>query len=61
MRRLHDWYLQALVEGIIMLIAIVRNEHYFRGNDEIHIEFEELILLFNQDDIDKSLVDCYFM
>lgn len=59
MRRLHEWYMQASKEGNIMLIVAVREEHYFRGNDEMHIDFEELFQLFNQDAIDKSLVSCY--
>jgi hypothetical protein len=59
MRRLHNWYLQASAEGSIMLITSIRDEHHFRGNDEIHIEFEELFQLFNQDAIDKSLASYY--
>jgi len=59
MRRLHEWYMQASKEGNNMLMAAIREEHYFRGNDELHIEFEELFQLFNQDALDKSLVSCY--
>ena len=59
MRRLHEWYMKACVEGEIMLIVGVRDEHYLCGNDEIHIEFEELFQLFNQDAMDKSLISCY--
>ena len=59
MRRLHDWYMKACVKGDIMLIMAVRDEHYFRGDDEIHIEFEELVQLFNQDAMDKYLISCY--
>jgi hypothetical protein len=51
--------MQACGEGSIMLIVALRDEHYFRGNDEIHIDFEELFQLFNQDALDKSLVTCY--
>jgi DNA/RNA endonuclease YhcR with UshA esterase domain len=29
------------VEGEIVLIVGVLDEHYFRGNDEIHIDSEE--------------------
>ena len=59
MWRLHEWYMQASKEGNTMLIVAVREEHYFRGNDEIYIDFEELFQLFNKDTIDKSLVSCY--
>jgi len=59
MRRLHEWYMQSCRESQIWLIAAVRDEHYFRGDDEIHIEFEELFQLFKQDALDKSLISCY--
>jgi hypothetical protein len=59
MRKLHDWYMQACKEGNIMLIVGIREEHYFRGNEEIHIEFEELFQLFNQEALNKTLMSCY--
>ena len=59
MRRLHEWYIKACEEGNNMLLTAIREEHYFRGKDEIQIEFEELFQLYNQDVIDKSLVSCY--
>ena len=59
MRKLHDWYMQACKEENIMLIVGIREEHYFRGNEEIHIDFEELFQLFNQDALDKALISCY--
>jgi hypothetical protein len=61
MRKLHEWYKQASKKGNVILIAVVREEHYFRGNDEIHIDFEELFQLFNQAAMDKSPVNCYFL
>jgi hypothetical protein len=53
--------MQASKKGNVTLIAVVREEYYFRGNDEIHIDFEELFQLFNQAAMDKSLVNCYFL
>jgi hypothetical protein len=44
-----------------MLIVGVRDEHYFRGNENIYIEFEELFQFFNQDVVDKSLMSFYFV
>ena len=41
-RRLHEWYMQASMEGSNWLMVGIRDEHYFRGNDEINIEFDEL-------------------
>jgi hypothetical protein len=34
--------MKAAAKGDIMLIAVVRDEHYFFGDDEMHIEFKEL-------------------
>ena len=59
MRKLHDWYMQACRESKIFLIVGIKDEHYFRGNEEINIEFEELFQLFNQDALDKTLMSCY--
>jgi hypothetical protein len=47
MRRLHYSYMKAYAKGDIMLTAVVRDEHYFYGDDEIIIKFEELFQLFN--------------
>jgi hypothetical protein len=41
-----------------MLLAKVTKEHYL-GEDEIHIDFEELFQPLNQDALDKCLVGCY--
>jgi hypothetical protein len=59
MRRLHDWYLEASKQGSNYIIAGIKDEHYFNGDEEIYIEFEELFQLYNQDAIDKSIVSCY--
>ena len=59
MRRLHEWYMQSCRESQIMLVAAVRDEHYFRGDDKIHVEFEELFQLYNQDTLDKTIISCY--
>jgi hypothetical protein len=59
MRRLHAWYLQACRNADRYLTVGVRDEHYFRGKEEINLEFEELFQLFNQDALDKSVISCY--
>jgi hypothetical protein len=58
MRKLHEWYMVAVKQEGEMLIVRVRNEHYL-GEDEIHVEFEELFHLLNQDILDKSFISCY--
>ena len=41
MRRLHEWYMDFSKEGRIMLMVALKDEHYFRGSDEICIMLEE--------------------
>jgi hypothetical protein len=59
MRRLHEWYLKACRRGDRYLTVYLRDEHYFRGGDEINIDVEELFQLFNQDALDKAVISCY--
>ena len=58
MQRLHEWYMEASKEGNNWLVGI-RDEHYFNGDDEMYIEFDELFQLYNQDALDKTIVSCY--
>ena len=59
MRRLHEWYLRACRRGDRYLTVYLRDEHYFRGREEINLELEELFQLFNQDALDKAVISCY--
>jgi hypothetical protein len=43
-----------------ILLLKVSKEH-FLGEDFIHIDFEELFQLFNQNALDKSLVSSYVL
>jgi hypothetical protein len=59
MRRLHEWYMKACQEGQEYLSVGISEEHYFRGNDLIYLQFNEFFQLFNQDALDKSFISCY--
>ena len=59
MRRLHTWYLEACKRRHTYIVVNIKNEHFFRGEEEMHVEFEELFQLYNQDALEKSLVSCY--
>ncbi|KAK1612186.1 hypothetical protein QYE76_035859 [Lolium multiflorum] len=61
MRRLHEWYLRACRRSDRYLTVYLRDEHYFRGREEINLEFEELFQLFNQDALDKAVISCYYL
>jgi hypothetical protein len=43
-----------------ILLVEVSKEH-FLGEDLIHIDFEELFQVFNQDALDKSLISSYVL
>ena len=51
--------MEASKEGKDSLMVGIKDEHYFSGDEEMFIEFEELFQLYNQDALDKSLVSCY--
>jgi hypothetical protein len=42
MQKLHKWYMEASKEGQNWITLGINDEHYFRGNDDINIEFAEL-------------------
>ena len=56
---LNKWYLKVIEnDEAAWLVARVRPEHYL-GYDVVHIEFNELHQLLNQDAHKKSLVSCW--
>jgi hypothetical protein len=55
MRRLHEWYMSVAKDEQEILLLKVSKEHYL-GEDLIHIDFEELFQLFNQDALVTSYV-----
>jgi hypothetical protein len=58
MRRLHELYMDiAKGEQEILLLKI--SKEHFLGEYLIHIEFEEIFQLFNQDALDKSIISSY--
>ena len=56
---LNKWYLRVCDNKEAWLLVKIRPEHYFNGYDIIHIEFNELHQLLNQDSLDKSLLSCW--
>uniref|UniRef100_A0A0D9W5V8 Uncharacterized protein n=1 Tax=Leersia perrieri TaxID=77586 RepID=A0A0D9W5V8_9ORYZ len=59
MFKLHRWYIEACKEGTQFINVKIKDEHYFRGEDLINIDVEELYQLFQRDALDKSLVSCW--
>ncbi|KAK3121231.1 hypothetical protein QOZ80_8BG0648980 [Eleusine coracana subsp. coracana] len=61
MHDLHCWYMKAFAQGQSFLSLRFIDEHYFRGEDEINIEFSKFWFLFNQDALDKSLISAWVL
>ena len=61
MWRLHEWYMKMSNDETIMFAIQIKDEHYFRGADDIWIEFISLYELYNQDAIDKSLISAWVL
>uniref|UniRef100_A0A0D9XUB8 Ubiquitin-like protease family profile domain-containing protein n=1 Tax=Leersia perrieri TaxID=77586 RepID=A0A0D9XUB8_9ORYZ len=59
MFKLHRWYIEACKECTRFINVKIKDEHYFRGEDLINIDVEELYQLFHKDALDKSLVSCW--
>ena len=61
MHEFYKWYLKASAEGYIMIAARIKNTHFYRGLDDIWIDFDHFLFLFYQDALDKSLVSVWAM
>jgi hypothetical protein len=59
LRKLHKWYMEASKDGKNWIILRINDEHYFRGTDDITIEFAKLFQLYNHDALDKSFISAY--
>ena len=60
MRSLHKWYLSVTrtKRGKNYFSANIKKEHHFKEYS-ICIQFDELFQLYNQRDLDKSILGCY--
>ena len=56
---LNKWYMQACGRGEQWIFVRFRDHHYFRGDDILHISFEELHQLFHLDALDKSIMSSF--
>jgi hypothetical protein len=60
MQKLHDWYMKTCSESRKDVLSIgIKEEHDFVGLDLISVEFDELFQLYNQKDLDKSILASY--
>ena len=58
-RWLHDWYLRASKDGLQYIDVTFKEEHFFRGDQQINVEMSELFQIFNLREIDVAVISCY--
>ena len=56
---IYKWCIEASKRGENWISVRIRQPHYFRGDDLIYVQFEELHQLCHLDTLDKSLVSCF--
>ena len=62
MAELHKWYaVQSKSNELEMFPAQIKDEHFWRGADDVYIEFASLYDLYHQDALHKSLVSVWCM
>jgi hypothetical protein len=59
MYALNNWYLDACAREESAISIRVRDEHWFRGNDVMYLEFSELHQLCHLYSLDKTIISCY--
>ncbi len=59
MFELNKWYLEACKRNETYIMLKIRDEHWGRGEDTMHVEFPELHQLCHMNSLDKSLISCY--
>ena len=61
MYRLHQWYMEACKREDHFIRVRFKHEHYFRGDDAIPIEVNDLWHLFHKDALDKAFVSTWIL
>ena len=56
---INKWCIEASKSGENWISVRIRQHHYFRGDDLIYVQFEEVHQLCHLDALDKSLVSCF--
>jgi hypothetical protein len=61
MRRFHDWYMTESAKGRRMISVFIKDYDYFRGPDEMFIDFQDIYEIYHQDALDVSLISCWVL
>nr|XP_034600007.1 uncharacterized protein LOC117860741 [Setaria viridis] len=61
MYKLHEWYVEATTQGMAVMEVRIGDERYFHADDIINVLLDQLYMLFNQDVLDKSLINRWIL
>ena len=62
MAEFHKWYaVQSKAKGLEMFPAQIKDEHLWRGADDVYVEFAALYDLYHQDALHKCLMSVWCM
>ena len=56
---LNKWYMQASTGGYFYVGVRIRDEHWFRGDDVMYVDFIEFHQLCHLTSLDKVIISCY--
>ena len=56
---LNKWYMQASTGGDFCVGVRIRDEHWFRGDDVMYVDFAEFHQLCHLTSLDKVIISCY--
>jgi hypothetical protein len=56
---LNKWYMQASTSGDFCVGVRIRDEHWFRGDDVMYVDFAEFHQLCHLTSLDKVIISCY--
>jgi hypothetical protein len=56
---LNKWYMQASTSGDFCVGVRIRDEHWFRGDDVMYVDFAEFHQLCHLTSLDKAIISCY--
>jgi hypothetical protein len=61
MFKFHQWYQQQSKEGQVMFGLKYHDHDFFRGDDEIRVDFECVHAIYRRNSLDISIVTCWVL
>ena len=58
---LNKWYMQASTGEYFCVGVRIRDEHWFRGDDVMYVDFAEFHQLCHLTSLHKVIISCYYL